>query len=175
MTHEDIAAMARLPRFLLPPERYREGLGAAALCFGVKHGGKPVGYIWICLDRCDTAFGRFRLRPNEAYSLQTWVQEPFRRKGLAMYLKWRAFAELMKSGRDVLYSHVIVFNTPSVGFHNKLNAKMLRLGVVLQAAHRFWVCLPLKTYPLPAGVDGIRRPGGFSIGFGAIRDHGAGT
>lgn len=172
---DDIAAMAQRPGFSLPSRRYLKRLGAEALCFGVRYRGEPVGYIWICLDRCETLFGRFRLRPNEAYSLQTWVREPFRRKGLAVYLKWRALAELLKAGRDILYSHVMVSNVPSVGFHGKLNAKILRLGVSFQAAHSFWICLPVKNHPLPAGVNGVRRPGGFSLGFAGRRNDGATT
>ncbi len=160
----DLRDLGAAPGIRLPsPERLAR-LGADELGYVLRCGGEAAGYTWICLRRCESRFGRFGLKPHEAYFFQTSIAAHFRGRNLALRLKCHAYAELKKLGREILYSHVMRFNRPSIRAHEKLNAKALGLWLSVEA-RRFWVCLPIRNYRLPPDALPFRRPGGPAAGF----------
>ncbi len=164
VTSGDMTSMAEMSGISLPSETHLNRLDGGELCYVLRSRGKPVGYTWICLDRCESTYGKFRLMHNEAYFFQTTILDSLRRKGLGFYLKWKAYGELEKLGREILYSHVMVFNVPSIGLHKKLKAKTLTLGVSVEVMHKLWFCLPIRRYRLPVETNPGRHPNGFAVG-----------
>jgi hypothetical protein len=56
-----------------------------------------------------------------------YTMEPYRDKNLAPYLRYQSYGILNKTGRSKLYSVSEYFNSSSIKYKQKLNAKNLKL------------------------------------------------
>ena len=89
---------------------------------------------------------KFPLKDNEAYLFDAYTLMHFRGKGLAPYIRYQCYKELAKSDRHKLFSISNYFNTPSIKFKNKLNAKFLELRLSVELFRKWSFDLHLKKY-----------------------------
>jgi len=68
----------------------------------------------------------------------------FRGRGIAPYLRYQMYKELFRLGRKRLYSISNRYNTASIRFKTKLNAKILYSGVHLELLKRWHVSSRVK-------------------------------
>jgi GNAT superfamily N-acetyltransferase len=145
-TASDMKAMAAIP-FRKPSEeellqRLREG----KKCFGAKHNGQLIAFSWYALNKGEFLGHRFILRENEAYLDDAFTHVEYRGKGLAPYIRYKLYDELRPLGRYKLYSISDYFNTPSIRFKLKLNAKFYELGLLLDFFRKWRYHKILKRY-----------------------------
>ena len=115
-------------------------------CLGVKYRGEIVAFTWFDLVECSSMFYRFSLKKDEAYLFDAYTLMSFRGKGIAPYMRYQCYKELAKLGRNKLYSVSECFNTPSIRFKMKLNAKLLELGLFVELFKKWRFNSRLKRY-----------------------------
>ena len=101
-------------------------------CLGIKYKGRIAAFTWFDLGEFKLGFFRFSLKENEAYLFDAYTLMSFRGKGLAPYMRYRSYKELAKLGKNKLYSVSECFNTPSIRFKMKLNAKIIELYLYVE-------------------------------------------
>ena len=115
-------------------------------CLGVKYKGEIIGYTWAELCKCSDVFYKTELKDNEAYLRDMHIIRSFRGKNIAPYLRIKCYKALMKMGYDTCYSISDYFNTPSIKFKKKLNAKFLTLSLYVNMFKKFGWTWKLKEY-----------------------------
>lgn len=116
-------------------------------CFGAKHRGKVAAFTWYGGKQCNFHGRIFPLKENEAALFDAYTLKSHRGKGIAPYIRYRLYKELANLGKDILYSDSDFFNTPSIRFKTKLNAKLLELRLCVR--FKRWHFHPkLKKYRL---------------------------
>lgn len=140
--------------FMTAPERINadEGykidqrLADGCVCFGVKHKDEIAAYTWCSLKRCTDEKLTFPLKENEAYLFDAYTFKKYRGKNLAPYMRYQLYKYLVAKGRNIFYSVTLLYNTPSIKFKSKLNAKHLKLYLYICLFEKFnWFFL-LRTY-----------------------------
>lgn len=96
-------------------------------CFGAKHRGNVAAFTWYGEKQCNFHGRIYPLKENEAALFDAYTLKSYRGKGIAPYIRYHLYKELNNLGKDVLYSDSDFFNTPSIRFKTKLNAKLLEL------------------------------------------------
>jgi len=111
-------------------------------CFGAKFQGQIAAFMWIDLNESNCKWYKFPLKDDEAYLFDMYTMRPFRGKGIAPYLRYQGYKILKDMGRDTCYSYSDIFNSPSIKFKKKLNAKFLRIGLYIELFRKYhwnWV------------------------------------
>jgi hypothetical protein len=124
---DDMQALASIRGRELPEEKLVERLERGQLCYGVKYEGQPVAFNWVDLEEFAHDSHRFPMKDNEAYLFDAYTDMNFRGKGIAPYVRYKSYKELTRMGRLTLYSVSNYFNTSSIKFKKKLNAKFIEL------------------------------------------------
>jgi len=114
-------------------------------CFGAKFQGQIAAFMWIDLAESNCKWHRFPLKDDEAYLFDMYTMKRFRGKGMAPYLRYQSYKILKDMGRDKYYSYSDFFNSPSIKFKKKLNAKYLKLGLYIQLFERYRLHWIIKT------------------------------
>ncbi len=115
-------------------------------CFGIKHHGNIVAFSWIDFNEMSYKSTKVRLKSNEAYLWYMFTLESYRGKNLAPYLRYKCYEILKEMNRDVFYSITDYFNSPSMNFKKKLNAKRLKLILYIKLFKKYSRSFTLKTY-----------------------------
>lgn len=115
-------------------------------CLGIKYNERIAAFTWFDLAEFKSIFLRFLLKKNEAYLFDAYTMMSFRGKGLAPYMRCQCYKELAKLGRNKLYSISECFNTPSIRFKMKLNAKIIELYLYVEIFKRWRFNSRLKRY-----------------------------
>lgn len=115
-------------------------------CLAVKHRGEIVGYTWAELGKCSDVMLTINLESNEAYLFDMFIDRSFRGKNIAPRLRVECYEALRSLGYDTGYSISDYFNTPSVRFKTKLNARFLKLFLYIRLFGRFSRTWRLKDY-----------------------------
>lgn len=115
-------------------------------CLGLKYKKEIIAFTWFDLAEFSCRFYRFSLKEDEAYLFDAYTLMPFRGKGIAPYMRYQCYKALAKLGRNKLYSVSGCFNTPSIKFKMKLNAKLLELGLYIELFKRWSFNSRLKRF-----------------------------
>ena len=115
-------------------------------CLGMKRGTEIAVFMWIDLDKCNCEVSEFRLNKNEAYLYDMYTMEAFRGKNIAPYLRYQGYQMLKEIGRDTFYSISDYFNSSSIKFKKKLNAKFIRLVFYISLFGKFRHSFTMKKY-----------------------------
>lgn len=126
-------------------------------CLGVKYRGEIVAFTWFDLVECSSMFYRFSLKKDEAYLFDAYTLMTFRGKGLAPYMRYQCYKELALLGRYKLYSISDCFNTPSIRFKMKLNAKLIELGLFVELFKKWQFNSRLRRYRVGIGENAYGR------------------
>ena len=126
---DDMKIIAAIPDRQVLEETTLIWLNEGKKCLGVKWKGELVAFTWYNLDECTAEFRRFPLASNEAYLFDAYTMMNFRGKGLAPYVRYQLYKELLKLNRTRLYSISSYYNQQSINFKKKLNAKTIDLGL----------------------------------------------
>jgi hypothetical protein len=130
----------------LPEEKSILLLNTGQKCIGLKHNGEVAAYMWINLNEIDFTSLKIPLKSNEAYLWEMRTLESYKGKNLAPYLRFKSYEILKELNREVLYSVSVCFNTPTIRFKKKLNAKKLKLLLYIQLFNKFHRNFTLKSY-----------------------------
>ena len=117
-------------------------------CFAAKYKGEISAFMWIDLDECKWQKLNFRLKDNEAYLFDMFTMKSFRGKGIAPYLRYQSYKILKDKGRDKIYSLSDFFNSPSISFKKKLNAKFLKLCLYIDLFNKLHWNWVIKSYSI---------------------------
>jgi hypothetical protein len=143
---QDMKEMSEIPFRNISEEMLLKRLRDGNLCFGIKYQDRLAAFIWCDLKSCNFKGCYLTLKEDEAYIFDVFTLIPFRRKGIASYLRHDINKELAKFGRYKFYSVSEYFNIPSVKFNNKLGGKTMDMGLLIELFHRWHFTLRLKRY-----------------------------
>jgi len=115
-------------------------------CFAVQYQGEVIGYTWCDFEECNFVGHRFPLKKNEAYLFDAYTSRSFRGRNIAPYMRYQCYKELAAMSRSRLYSITLFFNTSSMKFKQKLNAKPLKLGLYVDLFKRWHFDVRLREY-----------------------------
>jgi GNAT superfamily N-acetyltransferase len=127
-------------------EHWHSLLEEGKKCFAAKYRGQIVASMWIALDQCDTEWGKFVLKDNEAYLFSLCTKEEYRGRQIASYLRYRSYAALKEMGRDRFYSYSSFFNASSIKFKKRLNARFLKLGLYIELFKKYHWNISMRHY-----------------------------
>jgi hypothetical protein len=123
-------------------------LSAGWLCIGIKHHDEIAAYMWCSLRECNSPYLSFYLREDEACLLDARTFSSYRGKNLAPYLRVQLYKHLRQMGRTKFISITQYFNTPSLRFKKKLNAKPQKLYVYICLFRKYKRVILLKRYKI---------------------------
>lgn len=115
-------------------------------CIALKHKDEIAAFMWINLKEFKYKSIVLPMKSNEAYLTYMFTDDRYRGKNLAPYLRYKSYEMLKEMGRTVLYSISISCNTPAVKFKEKLDARKVKLMLVIQLFNRFHWSFRLKSY-----------------------------
>jgi hypothetical protein len=116
------------------------------LCFGLKHNGNVVAYVWCNLRRCNSEFSYFTLQSDEAYLFRARTMKAYRGSNLAPFLRYKLYQSLLEMGRIRYYSVTEYFNTPAANFKKKLKAEHIKLCLYFGLFGKIKCNITLKEY-----------------------------
>jgi len=127
-------------------ERLQALADSSEKCIGIKHKGEIAAFMWINFKEFRFKSTVIQLQSNEAYLTDMFTVDAYRGKNLAPYLRYRSYEMLKEMGRNVLYSISIYFNSPAVKFKEKLNARKLKLILLIRLFNRLQWSFTIKSY-----------------------------
>jgi hypothetical protein len=116
------------------------------LCFGMKHDGSVVAYVWCNLRRCNSDFSFFTLQQDEAYLFRARTMKAYRGSNLTPLLRYKLYQSLVEMGRVRYYSVTEYFNTPAANFKKKLKAEHIKLCLYFGLFGKIKCNITLKEY-----------------------------
>ncbi len=146
LSPQDMKTISSIPDRNFTEEYLLERLRNGQKCFGLKYCGELAAFTWYNFDWCTFKLNKFPLKDNEAYLFDAYTLMHFRGKGLAPYIRYQCYKELAKSNRHKLFSFFTYFNTPSIKFKKKLNAKFIELRLSVELFRKWSFDLHLKKY-----------------------------
>jgi hypothetical protein len=123
-------------------ERFANG----ANCFGLRHRGELVAFMWYNLTRKRLDIAPIELSETEAYTFDAYTSPVHRGKKLNALLKCHAYKELQRTGLTKFLSYTDYFNTPSIKSHRRLGCKPICLVLNIGLFGRFERSFTLKRY-----------------------------
>jgi hypothetical protein len=145
----DVMVISNLPEreSYTDPEYAIDNFNQGNRCWGIKYNGEIVAFTWVSFDKTWTKLYKTSLRENEAYLFDMYVLKAFRGMNLAPLLRCRTYEVLRGMGRDTFYSISGFFNTAALRFKQKLDARIVFLGVYIRLfSERFQGQWVLKRY-----------------------------
>lgn len=115
-------------------------------CFGIKKKEEIAAFLWISFKACKYKTISIQLKENEVYFTDMFTMEQFRGKNIAVNLRYQCMNILMHMGKDTFYSVTEYFNTSSMKYKKKLNAKKLKLCLYLKLFNKYEWNFTLRTY-----------------------------
>ena len=144
----EIRAISANPEVPETEDTLLKRLSADWLCIGIKHHDEIAAYMWCNLQVCLSEHISFYLKEDEACLLDARTFSSYRGKNLAPFLRVKLYRHLRQMGRTKFISITQYFNTPSLRFKKKLNAKPQKLYVSIYLFKKYkWVIL-LKNYKI---------------------------
>lgn len=153
-----MSALAELPGRRFPAPALVSRLERGQKCLGALSEGQVVAFTWCDLERCHFEGFPFALRENQAYLFDAYCALDWRGRGLAPYLRYRAYEELERLGRTELFSITDAFNVSAFHFKEKLCARPVLLGLQVKLWGRMCRTRVLQRYPGSAPPDPDRAP-----------------
>ena len=106
-----------------------------------------MAFNWFDFEKFRFDRYEFNLQPNEACLYDAYTNMDFRGRGLVPYIRYQSYKELERLGRSRIYSGSDYFNTSSLRFKQKLNAKLIELHLVVILFKQWRRRFVLRTYP----------------------------
>lgn len=131
LTTEDMKTISRIPGRKVTLQQLMKRLDDGNMCFGMKHSNELVAFTWYDLNESNIKGRKVSLKKNEAYLFDAYTLVAYRGKGIAPYMRYQVYRELVKLGKTKLYSFSDYFNPPAIKFKQKLNAKYLELRIIV--------------------------------------------
>ena len=144
---EDMAPLSRLRTGSFSVRQLTQRLKDGHLCLGLTQAGEVVAFNWANPHESSGDLCRFRLHADEAYLYDMYTVHAHRGKRLAPYLRYQSYHLLAQQGMTRLYSISDAFNTPSIRFKQKLNARFVKLGVSIKLLNRREYNITLRQSP----------------------------
>lgn len=146
LNKQDMVEISQIPGQRVSLEELTNRLKENKICYGAKHNGKIVGFTWCDFSEFYFKFYKFRLKDDEAYLFDAFTLPAYRGKGIAPYLRYQFYKILKNFGKHQLLSVSDSFNTPSIKFKKKLNAKMIELRLLIIIFKKWNFDFHLKSY-----------------------------
>ncbi len=136
---EEMKVIGAIPRRERRPEKTLISfLDEGKKCFGVKYQGQIAAFNWFDFDECNYEWHRFPLDANQVYLFDMHTMKTLRGRGIAPCLRYETYKVLRKMGHSKFYSITDFFNTPSIRFKKKLNARFLELRLYIRLFKHHW-------------------------------------
>ena len=115
-------------------------------CMGIKKDSKIIAFSWCNPKEVSFRLHSRPLKKNEAYMFDLFTLSDYRGKGFAPFFSYYFYRELKNIGLTNLISYIDFFNTPSVKFKTKLNAKKVELNLYIELFGKWTFYFTLKNY-----------------------------
>lgn len=129
---EDMDQIGTLADRNIPTSILRHRLENGNICLGAWLQGELMAFTWCNFDRVTYEGYPCNLAADEAYLFDAYTATSFRGKGLAPYIRYRSYLELKTLGRTKLYSITERFNRSSMRFKQKLGARVVDSGLLVE-------------------------------------------
>lgn len=130
---KDMKEIGRIPgREKYSEEKLLDRLKKGNICMGAKYQNEIAAFTWCDFTGDSITEQKIILRPYEAYLFDMYTMKPFRGYNIAPYLRYQFYKLLKQMGRNTCYSISEFFNTPSIKFKKKLNARFLELRLEIK-------------------------------------------
>ena len=123
LKEEELNIIADIPERPYKKEILQKRFKDGSRCLLCKKDEQLIGYTWFNLFECDSGIYKLSLKENEAYLFDAYVLMEYRGKRIAPFIRFLCYKELQKLNRTTLYSISDLFNSQSIRFKKKLNAK----------------------------------------------------
>lgn len=144
---DDIERICDLPeRSFVSREHVRKIYVKGTKCYGAKYHGEIAGFTWFDLDECFSRLYKVPMKANEAYLFDVYVLNKFRGNNLALRLRHKIYEILHDRGVDSFYNITEAFNTPSIRVKQKLNSRIVFLGLYVRLFRKRKKTWILKRY-----------------------------
>jgi hypothetical protein len=145
---DDMKTIAAIPERDINEKTLLRWLNEGKKCLGFKRGSELAAFTWCDLDECNAEFRRFPLAPDEAYLFDAYTMMNFRGRGIAPYVRYQLYKELLKLNRTRLYSISNYYNQQSINFKKKLNAKTIDLALHISIFNKWEFSRILRKYKI---------------------------
>lgn len=143
---EEMKQMALIPGRKFSEEFLVKRLKDGQKCIGLKKDDELAVFSWCNLKGISVKWNLSPLKKDEAYLFDAYTLLDYRGKGLAPFLRFQLYKEMQKLGRTKLYSYTDYFNTSAVRFKQKLNAKKVKLVLVIDLFGKWYFSFLLKNF-----------------------------
>jgi GNAT superfamily N-acetyltransferase len=123
-----------------------EKLEKGQKCFGMKHRGDIVAFMWFVFDEFILKPGDPKLNEYEVYLSDMYTMREFRGRGVAPYLRYQSYKVLKEMDKTSFYSVTDFFNKSAIHFKQKLNAKYLSLNFCCEFFRKFHWQFTIRKY-----------------------------
>ncbi len=147
LDEDDMKLLNHLRPTAFSAEQLIQRLKDGHFCLGLIHEGKVVAFNWANPHESSGNLCHFRLFANEAYLYDMFTVHAHRGKKLAPYLRYQTYRLLSRKGMKQIYSISDAFNTPSVRFKKRLNARFVKLGISVTLLNRYKFNFTLRESP----------------------------
>jgi GNAT superfamily N-acetyltransferase len=143
---QDMKAISEIPLRNISLEQLLQRLKEGKKCLGMKCRGELIAFVWCDFDECNFEGFRFDLSEDEVYLFDMYTLAPYRGRGIAPYLRYQCYRELDILGKRKLFSISDYFNTPSIKFKLKLNARIIELALFVDLFGKRRLTRSIKKY-----------------------------
>ncbi len=148
----DLKMLASMEPDAFPNERLAElleRLRRGKQFFGARYRNEIIAMTFIDLDEANFLGGSVHLDSHEAYLGDMFTRERFRGKNVAPHLRYRTYVALGELGKRSFYSYSDAFNPAALRFNEKLQAKVLWVGLYVEIFGKYRWHWKLKNYTGP--------------------------
>ena len=143
---KEMKSMVLIPGRKFSEEFLVQRLKDGIKCLGLKKDNELAAFTWCNLKEATLKYNRFSLKKDEAYLFDAYTLMACRGKGIAPFLRYHLYTELEKLGRTKLYSYSDYFNTSAVKFKLKLDAKKVKLILIVDLFGKWHFSFILKNF-----------------------------
>ena len=147
LDEDDMGPLSRLRGGAFSEDQLNQRLKNGHFCLGLNKDGEFVAFNWANPHEGSGDLCRFPLKADEGYLYDAYTVHAYRGKRLAPYLRYQSYRTLSQKGMTRLYSISDAFNTPSIRFKKKLNARFVKLGVSIKLLNRHEYNFTLQQSP----------------------------
>ncbi|MBL0714609.1 MAG: hypothetical protein JJV98_13000 [Desulfosarcina sp.] len=136
LDEDDMGPLSRLRVGAFSEDQLTQRLRDGHFCLGLIKDGEVVAFNWANPHESSGNLCRFPLKADEGYLYDAYTVHAYRGKRLAPYLRYQSYRTLSQKGMTRLYSISDAFNTPSIKFKKRLNARFVKLGISIKLLNR---------------------------------------
>jgi hypothetical protein len=144
----DVIAMSKHPERKGYPDEQQliNNLENGDTCLGIKYKNQIAGFTWFSTRDNPSRSYHPSMRNDEAYLYDMFIFNAFRGHNLAPILRYKNYEVLRELGRNTFYSVTWCYNTAALRFKQKLNSKIVLLGVEMSLFKKWRKAIVVKKY-----------------------------